>query len=702
MSIPGSARFRAALTGGLKFRTLNARLVVAFLLIGIVPLAAVGGYSVSRAKAGLIDAAGLRIEGVAVEGGELIDRMMEQRYRDGVAFAHIPVMRMTEQATGLINILTESYQDYDLMFLADANGDIIAVNTVDHKGEPLDTSMLLGTNVSDEAWFQAFANGRELADVHYTDADYNELLDQVYEPGRIGLTFTTGLNDNGRFGGVWHSVVSFERTVIDAMREIEHELHREGAETAVGALIRQDGLMLYSAYEEDILHENLVADGIEAASESLEPSSLGYTIERDIHGDGDLIYGYGNADGAHEFEGYGWGVIFEQEVAEATEVSSALQRSVILSGIVAAALIAGFGYRVARGVSRPVSQVAEQARVIAGGSTSVDRLDIDRPDELGELADSFNDMSGMLARAGRQARSIADGDVSSDALDDKLPGELGDAFATMVDSLRAMVSRLKESALSLGSSAEELQQLSTSMDDNADRTSAEAAGAANVSDEVSASVASVAAAIEEMNATISEIAISATTASGAATDAVELSKSSSVKIERLGESSEKIGEVIKVINSIAEQTNLLALNATIEAARAGEAGKGFAVVANEVKELATQTAKATEEITTRIHAIQAETQDAVDANVKIGETIEQISEISSSIAAAVEEQSVTTAEIGSSVEQAAAGTQSIAGAVSTVAEAASQTRQSTTDARGRATSLADLSTGLRDLVDNYR
>jgi len=684
------------------FQSLNAKLLAAFLLIGIVPLAAVGVFSVTRAKGGLVDSAGLRIEGVAVEAGELIDRGLEQRYRDAVAFAHIPVMGMTDQATGLANILTESYGAYDLMILADADGEIFAANTIDHNGDPLDTSFLLGRSVADQPWFQAFEAGREPADVHYTDADYNPLLDEVYEPGRLGLTFTTGIEEDGRFAGVWHNVVSFDRTVVDAMAEVEHELHLQGAETAVGAIIRNDGLMLYSAYEEDILHENLVDDGIEAASASLAPSSLGYTIEPDIQGHGDLIYGYGNADGAYDFPGYGWGVIIEQEVAEATQVSSALQRGVILFGLATVAVVAALGYRLARGVSRPVQQVSDRARLIASGSTSVEPLEVTRDDELGDLATSFNDMSDMLAKVGAQARHIADGEVSSEVLDDQLPGDLGDAFSTMIASLRQLVAELKNSSVSMASSAQELQQMSASMDANADRTSNEATEAATVSDEVSSSVGTVAAAIEQMNATISEISISASTASGVATQAVELSRTSSEQIGKLGESSERIGDVIKVINSIAEQTNLLALNATIEAARAGEAGKGFAVVANEVKELATQTASATEEITARILTIQSETAEAVTANITIGETIEQISDISTSIAAAVEEQSVTTSEIGSNVEHAARGTETIAGVVTTVADAADETRQSTGKARDSADALADLSSSLKDLVGRYR
>ena len=159
--------------------------------------------------------------------------------------------------------------------------------------------------------------------------------------------------------------------------------------------------------------------------------------------------------------------------------------------------------------------------------------------------------------------------------------------------------------------------------------------------------------------------------------------------------------MVKVINSIAEQTNLLALNATIEAARAGEAGKGFAVVANEVKDLANQTAEATEEISSRIQAIQSDTGAAVDANDKIGETIDRINEISATIASAVEEQAVTTAEIGRSIEEAASGTSDISRSITDVATAADATRESTESTKASAEELSRMAEDFKELAGQY-
>jgi methyl-accepting chemotaxis protein len=224
----------------------------------------------------------------------------------------------------------------------------------------------------------------------------------------------------------------------------------------------------------------------------------------------------------------------------------------------------------------------------------------------------------------------------------------------------------------------------------------------NATTQVSQNLQTVATGAEEMGASIKEIAKSATEAAKVATAAVRTAETTNATIAKLGESSAEIGLVIKVITSIAQQTNLLALNATIEAARAGEAGKGFAVVANEVKELAKETAKATEDISRKIGAIQTDTQAAVEAIGSISTVIKQINDISNTIASAVEEQNATTNEMARNVSDAAHGSGEITSNIAGVAQAAESTSRGACDAQRASIQLVETSGQLRKLVEQFK
>jgi methyl-accepting chemotaxis protein len=253
------------------------------------------------------------------------------------------------------------------------------------------------------------------------------------------------------------------------------------------------------------------------------------------------------------------------------------------------------------------------------------------------------------------------------------------------------------SAQTLGSSAEELTAVSSQMASNAEETSAQANVVSAASEQVSKNVQVVSTGVEEMNSAIREIAKNATESARVAQQAVTTAEEANVTISKLGDSSAEIGNVIKVITSIAEQTNLLALNATIEAARAGEAGKGFAVVANEVKELAKETARATEDISRKIEAIQGDTRGAVESIKQIGQVIVQINDISNTIASAVEEQTATATEMSRNVSEAAKGTSEIAQNITAVAQAAQNTTQGASNAQQAASELARMAADLQKL-----
>lgn len=274
-----------------------------------------------------------------------------------------------------------------------------------------------------------------------------------------------------------------------------------------------------------------------------------------------------------------------------------------------------------------------------------------------------------------QGLSSGDGDLSV-SLDESRNDEIGDIaryFNRFRDKISTIVQNVSSSVTSIGDQVTGLKDVSNAIGASAEQTSTQSAIVTTLTENVTASVGSVSAATEEMRVSIQEIARNASQAAEVAAGAVKIASSTSTTVERLGQSSLEIGEVIKTITQIAEQTNLLALNATIEAARAGEAGKGFAVVASEVKELAKDTAHATEDIARKIEAIQSDTRAAVDAISEISSVIAHINDLESAIASAVEEQSATTNEIGRIAQEAARGSSEIAETVPEVSRAAAET-----------------------------
>jgi methyl-accepting chemotaxis protein len=314
------------------------------------------------------------------------------------------------------------------------------------------------------------------------------------------------------------------------------------------------------------------------------------------------------------------------------------------------------------------------------------------------ISSSATRMLAMIQAVAANNLTIKDMEISSG---DEI-GQAGIALNQMKNSLHTVVQSIAETSIQVASASEELSSTSQQITANSEETSAQAQVVSDATQKVSQNLQTVATGAEEMGASIKEIAKNATEAAKIATSAVRVAETTTATVSKLGESSTEIGQVIKVITSIAQQTNLLALNATIEAARAGEAGKGFAVVANEVKELAKETAKATEDISRKIEAIQTDTKAAVDAIASISEVINQVNGISNTIATAVEEQNATTNEMARNVSEAAQGSGEITNNIAGVAQAAESTSRGASDTQKAAQQLVETSAELRRLVEQFK
>jgi methyl-accepting chemotaxis protein len=354
----------------------------------------------------------------------------------------------------------------------------------------------------------------------------------------------------------------------------------------------------------------------------------------------------------------------EAAAGNASAVSSAhASRNVLLIvGLVALVLAVACALAIIRSITKPLAVAVQALEASAAGDLKT-RANISSADELGQMANALN---------------------------------------KHLDALRTLIVTVKGFSDSLASASEQLSSVSHHLSTSAQGAASEATMASAAAEQVSSNVQTVAASAEELSGSIREIARSASEASRVASQGVSVAQATNDTVARLSQSSGEIDEVVKVITSIAQQTNLLALNATIEAARAGEAGRGFAIVANEVKELAKETAKATEDIAAKIEAIQGDSKAAIEAIGQIDNIMGGIHQAQATIASAVEEQTATTNEIGRSVGEAATGAGGIAQSIAQVAKSAQDTNSGAAQAKLAAEELARMASELEQALSGLR
>ncbi len=370
--------------------------------------------------------------------------------------------------------------------------------------------------------------------------------------------------------------------------------------------------------------------------------------------------------------------------AQQQSVASGITIGILFVGLLLGGLL---GLQTIRAIGRPLGHLNDVMATIAQGKFN-SRVTVERDDEIGialrglqalqaKLGFDRESQKDMAARAALQRKA----DMH------RLAGDFEAAVGEIIETVASASTELEAAASTLTHTADSTQQLSIVV--------------AAASEEASTNVQSVASATEELTSSVNEISRQVQELARMANEAVDQARQTNDRVGELSKAAARIGDVVELINTIAGQTNLLALNATIEAARAGEAGRGFAVVASEVKALAEQTAKATGEIGQQIGGIQAATQDSVGAIRQISGTIEKLSEISSTIAAAVEEQGAATQEISRNVQQAAQGTQQVSSNISDVQRGANETGSASTQVLSSAQSLSSESNRLRLEVDKF-
>ena len=563
---------------------------------------------------------------------------------------------------------------YNDIFLLSPEGDLVysVLKKVDY-----------ATNLLDGAWAstdlgRAFQAARDNA-----EPGYRVFFDfRAYAPSEgapAGFMAAPVLDNGGRLLGVLAVQMPIAR-----INEIMQRRTGMG-ETGESYLVGPDNLMRSdSRFSSDsvILEQRVDTEPVRLALRG-ERGVMVTTDYRDV----EVLSAYEPFD----FMGTTWAVLAEIDMAEVEAPAVHIRNLMLIATAVVMAVIAGIGLALARSISAPITRMTKAMAQLSRDDLEVEVPARDRHDEIGAMATAvqvFKDNALEMKRLQAERREE----------ELRVEAEKQAAMRRMADDFETGVSHIVEG---VSSAATEMQSTAGSMSAIAEETSSQARTVASAAEQASANVQTVAAATEELGSSIAEIARQVQSQTEMATDAADAAKTSDRQVKSLAEQAQAIGEVVDLITAIAEQTNMLALNATIEAARAGDAGKGFSVVASEVKNLANQTAKATEKIAGQIKAIQDQTDSTVQAIDLINEKILAMTEVSTAVASGVEEQNAATGEIGRNVQQAATGTQQVSGAIVGVNQAAQEAGSSANQVLSAASQLSEQAAQLSAQVKRF-
>ena len=694
-------------------------------LLIAVPFASVAVLLISNEIGRVVERnAGVRLQELAYNAADKLDRNLFERYGDVQAFAQsAPARSMNPVAIqNWMNAMTRTYAPiYRLMVAADRNGKIIAANTIGLDGRAVASAKLIGRDVSDSQWYQRAAYGTLtegsslVEDVHLDD-----LQEAVYgRDAALAMSFTAPIkNASGQIVGVWSN--RFDWDVAETiLAEVRDRARNTDFKTVDFVVTDKAGRAIYTPDSVGLLKPTRSSS--ELFKRAVNAGDGGYATGRSYANGAGIpaIEAYYRSSGYSSYGGVGWLVAVSEDLSEIrSEKQTILNLLYMLAALIVAGVMIGI-FWVSSGVARRTGQLAIAAAGLANGDLQQEGLQqqirLGSSDEIGRLGASFGSMMEYQSAMAGVANRISNGDLSGDLTPQSEADALGNAFSRMNHNLRVLIDEIQSGSSNLAAVSTQIMAATSEQASGVTQQSAAVAQTTATVEEVKASADQAV----EMAQTVNE---NAQDASRVATAGVEAARSAtggmndiktrvaqiSENILALSEQTQQIGEIITVVGDLADQSNLLALNAAIEAARAGEHGKGFAVVAQEIRLLAEQSKSATAQIRGILEEIQRATNTAVmttEQGLKVADlgsaSIERVAGTVTELAAVIQQSAYSAQLIGASVRQHSIGMEQIASAMNNINTATRESLTTTRHTKNAAAELSALATRLKELTSRY-
>jgi len=657
------------------------------------------------------------IKEIASTIGDVIDRNLFERYGDVQAFglntaaielAQGGKLDVQRQLVNAMNGYMAKYGIYKLMILVDTKGKVLAVNDTAAGGSSLKVTSLYEMNFATAPWFKKTMAGNFLLGPNLFSGTVvgeparNSIIARLYGEDGFVMPFAAPVkNAAEETVGVWVNFADFG-LVEEIFATYYEKMKLSGKASAELTLLDRAGRVLvdydplgqgWTTYKRNfniIGKLNLAEKGVAAAVAAVAGKTGSSNA---VHARKKIVQaaGYAHSKGAYDYPGLGWSVLARVPSEEAYATVHRVYFEMLVTILVSVVVILIAGLIVGTIASRPIKAMTNAMHNLADGDTAVHIPAQDRKDEIGEMAAAVGVFKENALEKERLEAAAIEAEKEAVVAQQRARNELADNFESTVKGVVEGVA----------SAASQLEASAQTMSASVEQTNSQATTVAAASEQASVNVQTVSATTDELASSVHEIGTQVAESAKIAGEAMDQARETDNIMQGLSESVNKIGEIVQLINDIAEQTNLLALNATIEAARAGEAGKGFAVVASEVKNLASQTGRATDEIGGQIADVQAGTEKSVAAIQAINGTINRINQITDMVASAVTEQQAATQEITRNTQEAAKGTSDVSANIQGVSQAVDVAGNASEEVLIAAKTLSGQADSLSTSVDGF-